>query len=424
MNKIFFENIIEYNKDVIDVQERYYKTINLSTLIHKNNNPYSSKIFNLSKILKPLELVQIHYNGKYHVFVQPDFEKLIKPFGFILTKKTFINKDEANELYKKYLKSTDIAIQHLKIFVAERNEFLEQNDVRLFFNFFKENWVELRTLIQNINSTLGNKTITLTDYKYEDGELRLKTYHETVQYFFNYASLKNFFYDLALSNNEYYNYHYDYENIVNKYEEAKKELLKDPTNYTIQTLFRMSEQNYNFLMKKIDAINDNPLFKRETFALICLALEPFIKQEEALNEFIYKVINNELLTFCINEKFKEKNEFEIRKNIEKVVDLIIDKKLKTSSEINNALSSSCDYLDNEYIDNLIKKDFKDIDENTIENYRKDYLKKELKKISHITVDIIIEKLSKLGDIEYQNVSEEKREKLYKDFDKKIFEGMI
>lgn len=424
MIKIFFENTIEYNENVIDFQELFYKTINLSTLLHINNNAHSSKFFNLSKILKPLELVKIHYNGEYHVFVQPDFEKLVKPFGFILKRKTFTNKEEANELYKKYLKNTDVAIQHLRIFVAERNEFLELNDVRLFNDFFKENWVELRTLIKNINSTLGNKTINLIDYKYEDGKLQIKKYQETVPYFFNFTSIKNFFYDLALSNNEYYNYHYDYKNIVNKYEETKKELLKDPTNYTIQTLFKMTEQNYNFLMKKIDEINDCSLFNRETFALLCLALEPFVKKEEALNEFIYKVINNELSTFCITENFKEKNKLEIRNDIEKVVNLIIEKKIKTTEEICDAISSSCNYLNDNYIYNLIKKDFKNIDEKTIENYKKDYLKKELTKISHITVDIIIEKLSELGDIEYQNISEEKRKNIYKDFDKKILEGLI
>ena len=63
------------------------------------------------------------------------------------------------------------------------------------------------------------------------------------------------------------------------------------------------------MFEGVKKINDNKFYNRETFALLSLKLEILEKQEMALDEFIHKILNNELKTIeveCFDEKIPSK----------------------------------------------------------------------------------------------------------------------
>lgn len=317
MEKIFFNNIIEYNQNKILFYDENL-TLNLASLLFSDyaTNPINikshatiKKKFNLFDIIKIDNLVKQYFNGKnFIVFIQPDFEKLIQFFGYNLPKMETEIESIAERTKSLYDTECQNALYDIESFIEIRET--PEKLIREISPYREENDKELLDLIRNLNICFSKANIKANDYfceKTSKGQCLLIKQNKEIKVntFHNYQSLRYFCTRTALSENEYHNYHHMRKQIIGKKECEEANLKMYPHSSESKRLIMEYENMLNTIDEIIDKINDNKFYNRETFALLSLKLEILEKQEEALDEFIHKILNNELKTVEV-EYFDEK----------------------------------------------------------------------------------------------------------------------
>lgn len=327
MKKIFFKDIIKYDESKIKFFDDKF-TLNLSTLLYSEyaTNPLTRKKFSLFNIIDVFDLVVQYFDGKnYIVFVQPDFQKLITFFGYNLPRMESSIESISNRTKSSYYTECKNALQDIEYFIVTRN--LPEKLIREISPYEEHEDEELLNLIKNLNCCFSKPILDLTDYfceLTEGGKYSLVKEKKSVPVdcFYNYQSLRYFCTRTALSNNEYHNYHYLKKSIINKKEREENNLKIKPYNSESKRLILQYEKMLEEINEIIDKINDNKFYNTKTFALLSLKLELLEKQEEALDEFIYKILNKQLETVeaeVLDNSPADKTNEKIKSCIEKLM---------------------------------------------------------------------------------------------------------
>lgn len=317
MKKTFFKDIIEYNKNQIIFYDEDF-TLNLASLLFSNyatnidstkGHATVKKIFNLFNVIKVNNLVKQYFDGKnYIVFVQPDFEYLIHFFGYNLPKMETEIESIAERTKSLYDTECQNALYDIESFIEIRN--FPKKLIREISPYREEYDEELLDLIRNLNICFSKASLKANDFfceKTSKGQYLLIKQNKEIKVntFHNYKSLRYFCTRTALSENEYHNYHHMKKQIIGKKEYEEANLKMYPHSSESKRLIMEYENMLDMINEIIDKINDNKFYNRETFALLSLKLEILEKQEEALDEFIHKILNNELKTVeveCFDDK--------------------------------------------------------------------------------------------------------------------------
>lgn len=308
-----FENAIKYNEKSIENYSIYH-TINLSSAkyVFKKHKPMPSTIcentFDFKNILVPKKLLKMYSdNGIYTVIVHPDIVELGQAFGYNLN--YFITKNiiEAESLFKSYETQIKSLREEINNFLKNRN-LLFRNDkslaIREISPYQENKDAELQKILYYLNLSLAPSELEFNDYFYTPNNdlIFFEKYKVETLTLYNYEQLQEFLKKLIMKESEYYEDFY----LLNFYQKVKEEAIKKlaefPTEKIYQQEFIMATKVVKSIEGKLDSINRSPLFSKETFSIMYIKLEPFIKKEQGLNNFIDKVLENKLSSVFINDK--------------------------------------------------------------------------------------------------------------------------
>lgn len=308
-----FENAIKYNEKSIENYSIYH-TINLSSAkyVFKKHKPMPSTIcentFDFKNILIPQNLLKMYSdNGIYTVIVHPDIVELGQAFGYNLN--YFITKNiiEAESLFKSYKTQIKSLKEEINNFLKNRN-LLFRNDkslaIREISPYQENKDAELQKILYYLNLSLAPSELEFNDYFYTPNNnlIFFEKYKVETLTLYNYEQLQEFLKKLIMKESEYYEDFY----LLNFYqkvkEEAMKKLAEFPTEKIYQQEFTMATKVVKSIEGKLDSINRSALFSKETFSIMYIKLEPFIKKEQGLNNFIDKVLENKLSSVFINDE--------------------------------------------------------------------------------------------------------------------------
>lgn len=298
-----FEKAINYNIESISDYNDYY-TSNLSSLtynlINKSFPLLMNYCFNIGKIISPTNAVIIEKTetGTYTILTEPRLKKLAIAFDTNIEDTTVKTEEEAKKIKIETIRKIIKAINKLRDFVKERNDFLDGKKEGLYDYpiFPKENKNELSEMILLLNKTLPEKTLTFKDFFYKPGGL-LGCFKDEIKVpgIYSYISLREECAKIAKKTSDYYDYFPQLDETIKKREEYAKKLSETTDNKPLNAFFnkriKQCDEKIEELTSILDKINELQMFNRETFAFIYIKLDKLIKKEEALNEFVNSIIN-------------------------------------------------------------------------------------------------------------------------------------
>lgn len=272
-----FYNSIEYNLDCIRNYDDFY-TSNLSTLLFTQFEEYTDDFieepFDLKALLDVDKCIKIeeHYNETI-LKIHPMLKELSFAFNTKLIDLKIRNiKDQelvktrvenSKNLLKKHI---NLLMDEINTFIIQRRELLEGKDVR-FLGYDEEKSTNISRLIFLLNETLPTRTLTTDDFEFLPEGIMCKNKKEyTVKNLYNFEGLLLKLKTLALNDNEYYS--------LERYN-------RDRTKDEIDNM--------------LDEINSSTFFNKETFAILYIKLEGYLKKEYALNKFINQILFDEHL---------------------------------------------------------------------------------------------------------------------------------
>lgn len=297
MNHCFNIGLIFSPIDCIEVEPTTDSDYTISTQTVRQTVP---KVTETSEVV--MEDIEVTYEKKeyldFKISVQPDLQELAKAFGYDMPN-VIVKDTEVKYIRKDYAHKLAQLVESIRIFIAQRNDYLDGKRIHLTnipsFSMDKEK--ELRDVIQLLNKTLPETKLEIKDYFYKpDGMLGRLKEEIKVASMHSYTSLREECKKIALQESDYYNYFYNLEKIIKDKENYQNKLL-EATDRKMQTFFRKRIEKCDEFIDKaneiLDKINESSVFTRETFAILYILLEPFVKQEETLNNFIKKILDRD-----------------------------------------------------------------------------------------------------------------------------------
>lgn len=348
MYEVYFENAINYTGSSIKYADDK-RTINLSTLtyVHCDRRPFHlsfpNDIFDIGSILDPEKLVDCYQqDGEYKIIVQKDVAELGKAFNINLeTYSSFTKKEIENKIceYKGRILTLVIAINY---FAENRFNFITcQNAYQILPSFLKDKHDDIMKIFSLIKETIDETEIDFNDYHLINKKYIFARKAEIFNNLYNYKEIRKLFRKLSTSENEYYDYHYKKDNIETLISFNNIEY-KNTGNAAILTKISALEKELTEINEILDKINENPAFNRELISMFSMVLEDLVDQENALDEFVKKVLTNTLSITKIltpegikhSLKNRLENEF-IQEEIEKIRKQEIDQLSKLKEILNN-----------------------------------------------------------------------------------------
>ena len=154
-------------------------------------------------------------------------------------------------------------------------------------------------MIQRLNLTLVENELASNDFVYPF--INRTRYIIVTAGIYSYESLQKICRKMVEEKSEYYSYCYNSEVLKELVEEAEENVKIEPSSENIETLnnFKKKIVENN---KILDELNSDPLFKKETFALLYVKLEDFVTKEKAINDFLTKILMNKLNYHMYDDK--------------------------------------------------------------------------------------------------------------------------
>lgn len=348
MYEVYFENAINYSGSNIKYADNR-RTINLSTLtyVHQDRRPFflsfANDIFDLGSILNPDKLVACYQlEGDYHIIVQKDVAELGKAFNIDLSEYvSHIKKDIDNKMceYRGRVLSLIIAVNY---FAENRLNFITcQHAHQILPSFLKDKHDDILNIFSLIQKTIGEIELDINDYHFVSNKYLFTRKGEFINNLYNYKEIRKLFRKLSTSENEYYDYHYRKDDIKTMLYFHKAEY-KNTKNAAIFTKISALEEEQKEIDEILDKINENPAFNRELISMFSMVLEDLIDQENAIDEFVKKVLTNTLSITKIltpegiKKSLEDKFENEIiKEEIKKLKKKEIDNQIKMKELLNN-----------------------------------------------------------------------------------------
>lgn len=300
IHKIYFNRSIIYNEYTVDSYDND-GIINISKCLYSNNiNDHTKQIqiFDLETIIDIEQIVKIHKNQNdlYTVLMHPDIMELAIPFGYKFKIRHNITLKEAEQVAMEWKALLSNMLNKIYSFLLKREGFVSGN----FFiqtNFLPlEHSKQFAKLIEEINKCFNRNKVYFNDYILANKSIDKEKYSLELSFIYNYKTARNFFKKLATQNLEYYNPKEYMDPIIKR----KNFLEKNKEDNQEDLLF----ETYKLvLMEKVyDDLNIQEIFNKRTFGLITFYMEELIEKEEAINKFVYKVLNENLSHFEINNE--------------------------------------------------------------------------------------------------------------------------
>jgi hypothetical protein len=266
--------------------------INLSSMLYLKVDELSeTKLFNILNVLKPEKMFKIKRTGiefkQYTITFHPEILKLASAFDYDnhiynSTIITAFNKKTLKEQYKELIGNL---FEKIIEFYTDRIKILQKNELNLIkkYNrvYFDVDFDEFSEIYKDIKNTTGKRTIDIIDFK-SMTSTKKEEYSVTVREIFNFQSLKNYLENMISYENEYYNP----TSLLTYFKEKAAKC--EPSNKrkidVLNTAIRMANRS-------IDRINSNPYFNVDNIDKLINALYDLIRKEQAMESFIYKILN-------------------------------------------------------------------------------------------------------------------------------------
>lgn len=295
---IFFDKAISYTKDMVEEDKEEHLCKNLSTLLFV----YSKKFFELNNLIDLNKIIAIYSeNGtKYEIMIQPDIQDMAYSFGYSLENIEVSTTTELVQKLGEYKETCIKLLYDIETFYKNRTDVLMGKNIRFLSPYDGDKDKEILDLISNIQEILPSISRQVIDYEYGSTHIQSQIL-EDLYALSNYELLRNFCKEYSKECKPF-----QIESIPDVIENLKeKSSLESKINsgdiegtqyWEAQETISELEEDINYNKNIINAINTSPFYKREFFAMLYIALEDVVEKEEALNNFIFKIINNELKT--------------------------------------------------------------------------------------------------------------------------------
>lgn len=299
--KIHFKNAIKYNQDICyHASNLYYITLSRMTYVNTEDLVSPTETIDLSKLINiDKSIIKVKNWRNYNIYVHPDLEKLAKAFGYDIMSKDiwYINPDFQIEEYKQKFQ---YLCEDIERFIRKRKYVLKDNQINILKNCGHKNIPEIKKFEEIfilIKSVLTLIPIEINDYVTEKNKKRVKR-HAHVKTIYNYQSLQNTLKKFVINKSEFFDPN-DICNLLNVEATAlKNKNLKEIDGFysEIENVFidNCLEEKIKATYEISDKINTSSVFCKENIAKICIALDEYVAKEKALDEFINKVLNNQL----------------------------------------------------------------------------------------------------------------------------------
>lgn len=293
MKIVNFNNAINYNEYSI-TDYNPYQTVNISSLLYSSDlklpiKTLSSTFFHLKNILYTGYVITEEVNNKYVTVVYPAIAELLEKFNFITNEPIISDTPEEAKQAEINLKlKIQDLFETIKRFIASR-ELLFSRDSLPAFGYTSEDEQKILELIMLVNSSFLDIKEYFDDFfHYSTGDTEKTEYVLSLNYLYNYKTLKDFFKNLALKNTEYYTF--DKEKATVDYRRDKLEMLPF-SDITDEEEIALLEKKSKKFKELTTFINNEPFFTREFFATFSLKLEELIEKENAIDKFVETILN-------------------------------------------------------------------------------------------------------------------------------------
>lgn len=299
--KIHFKNAIKYNQNICyKASNLHYINLSKMTYVNTEDLVYPTECIDFSKLINVDKAIIKEKNWRnYNIYVHPDLEKLAKAFGYDIMSKDiwYINPDFQIDEYKEKFQYLCEDIQR---FIRKRKYVLKDNQINILKNCDHKNIPEIKKfeeIFVLIKSALLLTPIEINDYVTEKNKKKVKR-NAHVKTIYNYQTLQNTLKKFVINKNEFFDPK-DICNLLNiEAINLKDKNLKetDAFNAEIENVFidNCLDEKIKATYEISDKINTSPVFCKENIAKICIALDEYVAKEKALDEFINKVLNNNL----------------------------------------------------------------------------------------------------------------------------------
>lgn len=295
---IFFQKAIEYTKSMIkeDKEEHIYN--NLSTLLFV----YSDEMFSLNKLLDLDKIIAVYTESGicYEILVQPDVRELAETFGYDLNDKKVYSTTELVQELGEYKEICIKLLYAIEQFYQTRVKVLLGESIHEISPYEEEYDEEIMKLISSIQEVLPGISRQVVDYEcgstYKQSQIL-----EDLYAFSNYELFRDFCYEHSKNCDSFKGS--EIPCLVKNIKE--RDFLQHKINsgevdgskyWDIQQRINELEADISSDKKLLEQINKSSFYKREFFAMFYIALEEVVEKEQALNNFIFKVLDDELQT--------------------------------------------------------------------------------------------------------------------------------
>lgn len=304
MKEYIFSNLTKYNKDCVKNDINYFShIINLSSMLF--TFPVSKKekcleVFDIHSIFNYHECVKTDRIGpkKYIGIIHPDILELSKEFGYTLTDYEINNKvinfkSEMASIAEVSDIMNNIAYMFKEIikFIQTRDKIINFKTLGNISTYDEEFNEELIDILEKIIEREEEATLKFNDIFMHAGLYYDKRSYELyTSAVYNYQTLSNLLKKLILSDSEYYTSKW-----LKDYEERKEKLenTEEKTSHTFNEI-KFIKKNIAKENEILDYINNSPVFKKETLAILYVRLEEYVKKEKAIENFVNKILSGQL----------------------------------------------------------------------------------------------------------------------------------
>ena len=259
--------------------------------------------FILKSILDPKNLIGVYNKEKYYkLIVHPDIVTLASVFNIELYDCKCNDFEEIKIIYQDYHAKIYNLIEEVQSFIEKRYNLIankRNSSIREISPFSINEDLNIMKMIQRLNLTLVENELASNDFVYPF--INRTRYIIVTAGIYSYESLQKICRKMVEEKSEYYSYCYNSEVLKELVEEAEENVKIEPSSENIETLnnFKKKIVENN---KILDELNSDPLFKKETFALLYVKLEDFVTKEKAINDFLTKILMNKLNYHMYDDK--------------------------------------------------------------------------------------------------------------------------